>query len=141
MEGMAQSPLELIKPQIERAVDLVQQEPDETAWPELLASVWIEAIGVLIRYAYLSEGRRDAAEIHARRFARMSPSEQQVAASRHGIALEQFVRIVRTASGFRRSSERPPPLHSSPVPPIPRHSDVTNLGIVIDPRLRKVNPR
>ena len=141
MPGFRPSPLEIIKPQIDRAVELVDRVPDERAWIDLLAPTWVDAVSALIRYALLQEGRRDAAEIGARRFQRMSYAEQCAVAAQHGIAMDQFVRIVRTACGFRRSSERPPPLSSAPPPRIPRHSDAERLGVIVDPRMRKANPR
>lgn len=141
MSGTQLSLLELIKPQIERAVELVQREPNEQAWPYLLRPVWAEAVSVLIRFAMRLEGRREAAEASAREFLRLDYDQQHEIAAQQGFDMDQFVRIVRTACGFRRSSTRPPPTSSSPPSNIPRHRDADRIGIIIDPRLRKINPR
>jgi len=141
MSGTQLSPLEIIKPHIDRAVELAEQEPDENAWPDLLKSIWVEAVSALIRFALRQEGRHDAAEIRARRFQRLGYAQQHEIAGGYGIAMDQFVRIVRTARGFRRSSQRPPPLSSAPAPRIPENPSAESLGFVLDPRLRKVNPR
>jgi len=141
MSGTYSSPLEIIKPHIERAVALVDREADEQAWPGLLQPVWVEAVSELIRHALLQEGRADAAEIQSRRFRRLGYAQQHEIAARRGIAMDQFVRIVRTARGYLRSSERPPPRPSSTSSLRPRESGVEPIGFVIDPRLRKINPR
>ena len=137
--GTQSSPLEVIKPQIDFAVELVEGTPDEGLWPELLSTVWIEAVSALIRLALQQQGRRDAAEIQARRFGRAPPPDQHIMATRYGLPMDQFVRIVRTARGFHRSSQRPPPFSTAPARR--RDSGVELVGIVLDPRLRKINPR
>ena len=141
MSGTYASPLEIIKPHIDQAVALIGRQADEQAWPSILQPVWVEAVSELIRHALLQEGRADAAEIHSQRFRRLGYAQQLEIAARHGIAMDQFVRIVRTAQGYRRSSQRPPPRPSSTSSLRPRASGVEQIGFVIDPRLRKINPK
>jgi hypothetical protein len=138
--GTQSSALEIIRPQIERALELVEHTPDEQVWPSLLAPIWVEAVCALIRHALHQAGRHDAAEIRARRFKRMDAADQRAVAARHGVGMDQFMRIIRTARGFRRSSCRPPPRSMTP-PRFRRQSGVERVGVVLDPRLRKINPR